>query len=192
MANAIWIIRHGATEWSEAMRHTGRTDLPLTEAGATLAAALEPVLAQHEFACAISSPLHRARETARLAGFDDPVLEPDLEEWDYGEFEGLTTEHIRAQGREWADWTVFRGPIPGGETLEQVAVRARRAYERVEAVDGDVVVFAHAHILRIFATVACDLEPEDAARLALDPATISVLGLDRGERIVRRWNHPPT
>jgi probable phosphoglycerate mutase len=192
MARDIWIIRHGATEWSDAMRHTGRTDLPLTDAGAMLAAALAPVLARHEFASAISSPLQRARETARLAGFDDPVLEPDLEEWDYGEFEGLTSEQIRAQGAAWADWTVFRGPVPGGETLEQVAVRARRAYDRIQTVDGDVVVFAHAHILRVFAAVACDLDPEDAARFALDPATISVLSLDRGERIVQRWNHPPT
>lgn len=187
----IWLVRHGATEWSTTMRHTGRTDVPLTDEGRAAARRLGPELSRHEFAAVFSSPFQRARETAQLAGFAHPTIEPDLSEWNYGEFEGRTTDDIRAQGPEWSDWTVFRGPIPGGESLEQVAERTRRASRRMTEVDGDVLCFAHAHVLRVLAAVTCDLAPRVAARVLLDPATISVIGTDRGERAIRSWNRPP-
>jgi broad specificity phosphatase PhoE len=187
----IWLVRHGATEWSTTMRHTGRTDVPLTDDGRAAARRLTQELGRHEFAAVLSSPLQRARETAQLAGFAHLTIEPDLAEWDYGEFEGRTTDDIRADGPEWSDWTVFRGPIPGGETVDEVAERTRRVLARVDAVDGDVLCFAHAHVLRVFAAITCGLEPHAAARVLLDPATISVIGTDRGERAIRSWNRHP-
>jgi broad specificity phosphatase PhoE len=187
----IWLVRHGATEWSTTMRHTGRTDVPLTDDGRAAARKLVRELSQHEFAAVFSSPLQRARETAQLAGFPHPEIVPDLAEWDYGEFEGRTTDDIRAQGPEWVDWTVFRGPIPGGESLHEVAERTRRVLALVDAVDGDVLCFAHAHILRVFTAVTCQLEPHVAVRVLLDPATISVISTDRGERAIRSWNRHP-
>src|SRR5205823_8176099 len=129
------------TEWSTALRHTGRTDVELTEAGHAAAAALRPVLAGQEFALVLTSPATRTRETARLAGFPDAQPDPDLRERDYGELEGLTTNEIRARGPGWHDWSVWTGVLPGGESLEAVAERARRVLGCAHAAAGGVLPF---------------------------------------------------
>jgi broad specificity phosphatase PhoE len=184
----IWLVRHGPTAWSEAWRHTGTTDVPLTGAGRQAATALAPLLAGHEFALVLASPAVRARETARLAGFADVEVDADLRERDYGEFEGLTTVEIRAQGPAWDGWTVWAGVVPGGESLSAVAERAARVVARADAADGDVLLFGHGHQLRILAAVALDLAPGVAERLMLDPATVSVLGPEHEVRAIRVWN----
>src|SRR4051812_9148418 len=165
------MVRHGPTEWSESGRHTGRTDIPLADAGRAAAAALAPLLAGREFALVLSSPASRALETARLAGFARCDVDPDLWEWDYGDFEGLTTAEIRQRGPEWADWTVWRGPIANGETLDQIARRAEQVITRVDAAGGDVLLFGHGHQLRVLTAVALELGAHAGSRLALDPAS---------------------
>ncbi len=184
----IWLVRHGPTEWSEAGRHTGRTDVSLTDAGRAAAAALAPRLAGHGFELVLASPALRALETARLAGFEHCAVVPELREWDYGDFEGLTTAGIRARGPEWAHWTVWTGPLPNGETLDQVAERAERVLARCATAAGDVLVFGHGHQLRILAAVAVDLGARAGARLALDPAGLSVIGHEHEGRVLRTWN----
>jgi len=186
----IWLVRHGETAWSAALRHTGRTDVELTDAGRAAAAALAPRFAGHAFALVCSSPASRSRETARLAGFPDPVVVDDLCERDYGEFEGLTTAEIRDRGPEWRDWNVWTGVLPGGETPDAAGERARRVLARADAADGDVLLFGHGHQLRILAAVALDLDPACGARLMLDPAHVSVIGHEREVRALRRWNEP--
>ncbi len=187
----MWMVRHGPTEWSESGRHTGRTDVPLTAAGRFAASALAPALAGHHFDLVLASPASRALDTARLAGFDACVVAPDLSEWDYGDLEGLTTAEIRARGTEWADWTVWRGPVPNGETVEDVAQRAERVIARIDAVQGDVLVVGHGHQLRVLAAVALELGPRAGAALALDPARISVVGHEHESRVLRTWNARP-
>ena len=191
MKSEIWLVRHGPTEWGDTGRHTGRTDVPLTDAGRVAAAALAPLLADHDFDLVLSSPSLRALETARLAGFDHCEIAPDLLEWDYGDFEGLTTQHIRDRGPEWADWTIWTGLAPGGETLDDVARRAARVFVRADASDGDVLLFGHAHQLRVLAAVALELGPGAGARLRLDPASISVIGHEHERRALRLWNLRP-
>jgi probable phosphoglycerate mutase len=186
----IWLVRHGETEWSASLRHTSRTDVDLTDAGRVAAAALAPRLAGHAFALVCTSPMTRSRETARLAGFPSPVVDDDLRELDYGDFEGLTTEEIRARGSEWHDWTVWTGALPGGESLTEAAARGRRVIERADAAPGDVLLFGHGHQLRILAAVALDLDPARGARLMLDAAHVSVIGHERDVRALRRWNEP--
>jgi len=187
----IWLVRHGETAWSAAGRHTGRTDIELTGTGRAAAAALAPVLAGHAFALVLSSPASRARETARLAGFGDAILDDDLAERDYGEVEGRTTAEMRACGPEWADWSVWTGPVPGGESLDALAARCRRVLARADAAAGDVLVFGHAHALRVLAVTALDLPPVLAARFALGPASVSVVGFEHELRAVRLWNRAP-
>src|SRR5579862_5127448 len=184
----IWLVRHGQTEWSESLRHTGRTDVPLTAAGRDAAISLVPVLSAHAFALVLVSPASRALDTARLAGFAGAEVDPDLRERDYGELEGLTTAQIRDRGPDWSGWTVWRGPVPGGESLAEVAVRANRLLARAEAASGDVLLFGHGHQLRILAAVALELDPVVAERLVLDPATVSVIGSERELRAIRVWN----
>jgi probable phosphoglycerate mutase len=186
----IWMVRHGPTEWSDAGRHTGRTDVPLTARGRDDAAALAALLADHEFGLVLTSPAARARDTARLAGFERAEIDADLREWDYGDCEGLTTDQIRERGSEWASWTIWRGPVPAGETIEQVAARAERIIARAEASAGDVLLFGHGHQLRVLAAVALALGPPAGARLALDPATLSVIGHEHENRVLRTWNLP--
>jgi probable phosphoglycerate mutase len=184
----IWLVRHGPTEWSESGRHTGRTDVPLAEAGRAAAAALAPVLAGHDFALVLSSPFSRALETARLSGFADCEVVPELSEWDYGDFEGLTTAEVRERGPEWANWTVWKDPIANGESLDDVAGRAERVVARADAASGVVLLFGHGHQLRILTAVALGLGARAGARLALDPATISVIGHEHEWRALRTWN----
>ena len=188
MKSDIWLVRHGQTEWSASGRHTGSTDVPLTEAGRAAALGIAPVLAGHDFALVLVSPASRALETARLAGFAGAEPDPDLVERGYGEVEGLTTAEIRARGREWAGWTVWAGPVPGGESLDDVGTRARRVLARADAATGDVLLFGHGHQLRVFAAVALDLDPRVGERLVLDPATVSVIGREHEVRAIRVWN----
>jgi probable phosphoglycerate mutase len=184
----VWLIRHGETEWSATGRHTCGTDVPLTANGEAAARALAPALAGHEFALVLTSPMTRARATARLAGFPDAEVDPNLHEWDYGELEGLTTPDIRARGPEWSDWTVWRGPLPGGESVTDVAERAQRVWNRVEAAEGEVLLFGHGHNLRILAAVGLGLDPVVGSRLLLDPAKVSIIGAEHETRALRVWN----
>lgn len=183
----IWVVRHGATEWALNGRHTSRTDIPLTVEGRQQAAALFRVLDRQRFAMVLTSPRIRARETARLAGFADALIDETLVEWDYGEYEGLTTDQIRERD---PGWTVFTGTVPGGETAEEVGARAARVLDRVSAADGPVLVFAHSHLLRVLTAVALELGPGAGARFFVDPATIGVIGSQRGERVLTKWNEP--
>ena len=183
----IWLVRHGETEWAKSGRHTGRSDIPLTDFGRRQAESLGPRLAGHRFALVLTSPRSRAAETARLAGFPEAIPEPDLGEWDYGEFEGRTTADIRTEIPEWSIWT---GPWRKGETVEQIGVRADRIIERCldPRIDGDVLLFAHGHLLRVLAARWVALPPEAGRRLALGTATIGILGWDRGTRVIETWN----
>jgi probable phosphoglycerate mutase len=183
----IWIVRHGATEWSEQLRHTSRTDLPLTERGCRGAAALCRPLARPRFGSVLTSPRLRARETARLAGFADAVVDDDLVEWDYGEYEGMTIDEIHERD---PGWTIFHGRVPGGESAEEVGARAERVLERVAEGRGPVLLFAHGHFLRVLTSVALELGPRAGERFVLDPATIGVIGSWRGVRAIIRWNEP--
>lgn len=180
------IVRHGETEWSRSMRHTGNTDLPLTEAGEAQARDVIQRLAGREFALVLTSPLQRARRTAELAGYGDRA-EPDddLRERDYGEYEGLTTKEIRETV---PGWDVWRDAIPGGETLAQVGARADRVLERALAPDGDTLAFAHSHLLRTLGARWIGLGPEGGGKLVLGTAAVCVLGFERERRVINRWN----
>jgi broad specificity phosphatase PhoE len=185
-APRLWAIRHGETEWSRSGRHTGRTDLPLTAAGRREAEALGKLLAAERFAQVLSSPLRRARETCELAGLGARArIEPDLAEWDYGEYEGLTTEAIQ---RASPGWTVWEGSCPGGESAAQVGARADRVIAGTRGSAGDVVLFAHAHVLRVLAARWLCLGPSLGRCFALDTAAFGILGLEHGTPVLRLWN----
>jgi probable phosphoglycerate mutase len=190
----IWLVRHGETEWTRSGRHTGRSDIPLTDVGRRQAATLAGRLAGHRFALVLTSPRARASETARLAGFPDAIPEPDLGEWDYGEFEGRTTPDIRTEIPDWSIWT---GPWRNGETVEDVGRRADRVIERCldPAIAGDALLFAHGHLLRVLAARWIRL-PADAGRFfALGTATIGIVGWERATRVIETWNEagdPPS
>lgn len=185
MSPELWLVRHGATEWTATGQHTGGTDIALTDAGRREAAGLFRPLDRQAFSAAFTSPLGRARETARIAGFADAVVVDDLREWDYGVYEGRTTAEIR---EEIPGWSVWSDPIPDGESLGAVAARAASVLERCNAVDGRVLLFAHAHILRILTACALGLDPAAGRVVALDPASISVIGHEHDYRVIRRWN----
>ena len=182
----LWLIRHGETEWSAAKRHTGRTDIPLTPAGERKATALGRFLAGRRFGLVLCSPLRRASETCRLAGYG-PVAEvtDDLLEWDYGVYEGRTTEDIRLEQPGWSIWTTS---VPKGESIEQVGHRAQRVIRRALTVGGDVALFAHAHILRILAACWLGLAPDAGRLFVLRTTSISVLGFERETPVITRWN----
>ncbi len=182
----LWLVRHGATAWSVAGRHTGRTDVPLTPEGERQAELLARRVAPKRFDLVLASPLQRARETCRLAGqLAGAHLEPDLMEWDYGAYEGRTAEEIRQTA---PGWTIWSGGAAGGETIDQVAARADRVIARSLAVGGDVALFGHGHVLRILAARWLRLEPIEGRRFALDTASLSVVGHEQGARVVRSWN----
>jgi len=185
-APQLWLVRHGQTEWSASGRHTGRTDIPLDENGREQARELAATLAALPIALVLTSPLQRARETCALAGLGDrAVVDDDLQEWDYGDYDGLTTDEIRAAR---PDWTLWRDGCPGGETAAQVGVRADRVIRRARDAGGDTIVFAHGHLLRVLAVRWIGLGPEAGALLALTTATVSLLGWEREQAVVRRWN----
>ena len=181
---SVWLVRHGTTEWSVNGRHTGRTDIPLTSAGEAAAAALRPVLAGHAFALVLSSPLRRARHTAELAGFH-PQVDDDLQEWDYGAYEGRTTADIRVDR---PGWTIWDDGAPAGESAQDVATRADRVIARVRAVEGDCLLFAHGHLLRILGARWIDAPPTAGQHLLLSTAAVSVLGYERETPALARWN----
>lgn len=182
----LWLVRHGATDWAESGRHTGRTDIPLNETGRAQALTLGERLRRHSFALVLTSPLSRAADTARLAGFGDTaVIDDDLREWDYGEVEGMRTDEIRERHPGWTIWT---GPWSGGETIDDVAARADRVLARVRDVDGDVLVFSHGHLLRVLAARWLGKEPTAGSMFALSTATISLLGWERETAVIERWN----
>jgi broad specificity phosphatase PhoE len=188
-ANRLWLIRHGETEWSLSGAHTGRTDIPLTPAGEAKAAAIGRYLNGRKFALVLTSPLQRARETCRLAGYGDVAqLEPDLMEWSYGEYEGRTSAEIR---QEIPGWNIWINGVSGGETVEQVGARARRVIGRATAYEGDVALFAHGHVLRILTACWLGLEPAAGRLFAFDTACLSVLGYEREIRVIERWNESP-
>jgi broad specificity phosphatase PhoE len=182
----IVLVRHGETEWSRAGKHTGHTDIRLTEVGRQQAQVVGAELQMRRFAAVWTSPLSRAADTCRLAGFGDVAVPRDeLMEWDYGEYEGRTTAEIR---RERPGWTLWRDGVLRGETMDEVGARVDRVLAEAESVDGDVILFAHGHVLRVLAARWLDLEPESGRLFALDPATLSVLGYERETRVVRLWN----
>jgi probable phosphoglycerate mutase len=181
----IWLVRHGETEWARLGRHTGRTDVPLTAAGRQHAEGLKRHLSGHTFDLVLTSPLSRASETATLAGFPEAVVDKDLQEWDYGEFEGRTTDEINEDSPGWRIWT---GPWAGGETPDDVGQRADRVIARAIAADGDTLLFAHGHLLRVLAARWLDLPAADGAMFALGTSTVSVLGWERERRVIDRWN----
>ena len=182
----LYVVRHGATEWSRSGQHTGRTDLPLLPEGEEQARATGSLLANIDFSLVLCSPMQRARRTCELAGLlDRAVTDNDLQEWDYGDYEGVTTPTIRETV---PGWTVWSGICPNGETIEQVSNRADRVIERVRNESGNVIVFAHGHILRILTARWCELDPVEGRRFILDPATLSILGWERETPAIRQWN----
>ena len=182
----IVLVRHGETSWSASGRHTGRTDVALEPAGREAARRLAARLAQRTYAAVWSSPLARALDTAREAGFAQRVeLVGDLVEWDYGAYEGRTTAEIRL---ERPGWTVWTDGCPGGETIAQVAARADRVVERARSLAGDALVFSHGHLSRVLAARWLGLGPEHGARFALSTASVSVLGWEREAAVLRLWN----
>jgi probable phosphoglycerate mutase len=198
------LLRHGQTEWSQAGRHTGRTDVPLTPRGVADAAALAPMMARRRIEAVFTSPAIRARRTAELAGLDGgqgrmiPVkTDPDLWEWDYGGYEGMTTAQIREQ---WLGWYLWRdGVVPGdadhpGETVEQVGARADQVLKRASAflADGDLALVAHGHVLRVLTARWLGLPPVDGRLFRLDTGTVSTLGTEHDEPVITTWNVPPS
>jgi broad specificity phosphatase PhoE len=182
----VFVIRHGATEWSRNGRHTGRTDLPLLPDGEAEATATGGLLHDRAFALVLVSPLRRARRTCELAGCADQAeVCSDLLEWDYGDYEGITTKAIRETV---PGWTVWNGPIPNGETVEQVAERADRVVARARAADGDVALFGHGHILRVVAARWCELGPAEGRRFPLETASLCILGWEHEYPTLRVWN----
>ena len=187
MPERIFLVRHGETEWSAAGKHTSRTDLPLTEDGRRRASLLADALADRTFSLVLSSPLRRARETCELAGLGDAAeLCDDLREWDYGEYEGLTTPEIRSSR---PDWNLWRDGCPGGESPSEVGTRADRALARLRSADGgDAIAFAHGHILRVLSARWIGMETAAGARLALSAGALCILGFERETEVLRLWN----
>ena len=188
VAKRIWLIRHGETEWSLSGQHTGRTEIPLLELGARRAVAVGRELGGKQFALVLTSPRRRARETARLAGYGGAEVDDDLQEWDYGAYEGVTTKDIQKTAPGWSIWD---GTVPQGETIDQVAARADRAIRRAEGIGGEVAFFAHGHILRVLAARWVGLAPKGGQLLALDTGSIGILGYERETRVISQWNFVP-
>lgn len=180
------LIRHGETEWSASGRHTGRTDIELTETGRRQASDIAGAIARFEFSKAFASPLGRAWRTAELASLS-PIRDDGLLEWDYGAYEGITTAEVRRTIDEWSVWT---HPIVDGETVDQVGRRADGVIERMCRLDGPIALVAHGHLLRILAARWLGLDAVEGRRFVLDTTTMSILGWERENRVIRRWNDP--
>ena len=182
----VFLVRHGETEWSRTGKHTGRTDIPLTERGREQAVAVGAVLSERRFALVLTSPLERAAETCRLAGYGEVAEQRDeLMEWDYGAYDGRKTVDIR---EEHPGWTLWRDGVPGGESAAEVGARVDRIITELRALTGDALVFAHGHVLRVLAARWIGLEPSAGQLFALDPATLSILGYERETPVLRSWN----
>jgi broad specificity phosphatase PhoE len=185
----IWLIRHGETEWSLSGQHTSRTEIPLLELGERRAVATGRELAGKQFALVLTSPRLRSRETARLAGYGRVAqVDNNLQEWDYGVYEGVTTKEIQ---KNMPGWLVWDGPVPEGETIEQVGARADQAIARASEIDGEVAFFAHGHILRVLAARWIGLPPIGGRLFALETGSISILGYERATRVIAQWNLVP-
>ncbi len=184
----VFLVRHGETEWSLNGRHTGVSDIPLTEHGRQVARLWQPYAAARTFALVLCSPLQRARQTCELAGLGAQAqIDSDLKEWDYGEYEGLTPQQIHALR---PDWLIFRDGCPGGESPPQVGARVDRVIARIRATAGDVVVFAHGHLLRVFAARWLGLAASAGSHFLLETATLCALSSYHGVPAVKRWNAP--
>jgi broad specificity phosphatase PhoE len=182
----LWLIRHGETEWSLSGAHTSRTDIPLTARGEERATKIRDYLAHRDFSLVLTSPMLRARETCRIAGYGDVAqIEENLREWDYGIYEGRTTAEIR---KDQPNWSVWDAPPPEGEPVEHVAVRAQQVIERAVNTGGNVALFAHAHILRILAATWLGLPARAGSLLALSTGSVSTLGFERETRVISTWN----
>jgi len=182
----IWLVRHGETEWSLSGAHTSKTDIPLTEQGKERAVTLKPYLARQEFSLVLTSPRQRAQETSKLAGMGDRAqVDENLAEWDYGVYEGRTTPEIR---REHPGWSVWADAIPEGESLPQVAVRAEQVIARAKANGGKVLIFSHAHFLRILTACWMELPASSGKSLALTTGSLSILGYERETPVLKLWN----
>ncbi len=185
-AQRIVIVRHGETAWSRIKRHTGRSDIPLDPGGREQARGLAAVLAGVPFAAVFVSPLQRARETCALAGFGaSAIVDPDLMEWDYGEYEGMTSSEIRERR---PGWILFRDGTPDGETIDDVAARAARVIERIRSVSGDVLIFGHGHQLRILTALWLELPPTAGQHLQLRNAALSTIGWENDWTALLSWN----
>ena len=182
----VYLIRHGETQWSLTGRHTGVTDLPLTENGRRIAKMLQPVLSRESFALILTSPLQRARTTCELAGFGERAEnDRDLMEWNYGEYEGLTTKEIHAKTPR---WMLFRDGCPGGESPEQIGDRVDRVIARVRSVDGHVALFAHGHVFRVFVARWLGFQALAGCHFLLDTATLNILSYYQDIPAVKSWN----
>jgi broad specificity phosphatase PhoE len=182
----IWLARHGETEWSRTGRHTGRTDIELTEEGRRQARELHGELEGHDFGRVISSPLSRALETCRLAGLGDRAETSEaLLEWDYGEYEGVTSAQIRERRPGWVLW---RDGCPGGESPAEIGARVDPLVAELLKAKADVALFAHGHVLRVLTARWLGLRPGDGALFALETGTLSILGWEHGTSVIRRWN----
>ena len=187
-AQQVYLIRHGETEWSLSGQHTGITDIPLTENGRRIAKLLAPALAKETFALVLTSPLERARRTCELAGLGERAeIDRDLLEWDYGEYEGLTPKEIHARA---PGWMLFSDGCPGGETPERVSARIDRVIARTRAVQGQVALFAHGHVFRVFAARWLGLPAAAGGHFLLDTATLNILSYYHGIPALKRWNAP--
>jgi len=180
----LYLIRHGATEWSENGRHTGVTDVPLTELGKSQAEKLNQRLKKETFAKAFCSPLKRAVETCRICGLN-PTISQDLKEWNYGEYEGLTTDEICEKS---PGWNLFNQGAPGGESVEQIETRAHHFLHQVHSLEGKIAIISSAHFMRVFAGLWVEDSPAFGKILFLNTASISILGFERVERVIIRWN----
>ena len=184
------LVRHGETEWTLSGQHTGATDIPLTEHGRAAARQLAPLAAKARFALVLTSPLGRARETCQLAGLAEQAeVDSNLREWNYGDYEGLTRQQIHALD---PGWMLFTAGCPGGESPAEVAARVDQVIARIRNVDGDVALFAHGHLFRVFAARWLGLPPQVGNQFLLDPATISVMSHYRGAPAIKCWNAPFT
>ena len=187
-AQKVYVVRHGETEWSRSGQHTGVTDIPLTENGRAVARRLRPVLAEQSFQLVLTSPLRRARETCELAGLGTrAAVEPDLHEWSYGEYEGLTPKQIHDKQ---PGWMIFRDGCPGGETPKEIGARVDRVIARVRGTSGDVALFAHGHVFRVLVAQWIGLPPGAGQHFLLDTATLNVLSYYRDSPAVKVWNAP--
>jgi len=188
MTGRVFAVRHGETAWSLSGQHTGTTDIPLTERGRALATLLEPVLHRTTFALVLTSPLARARETCELCGFAGAAkIDADLVEWNYGEYEGITSAKIHETR---PGWMVFNDGAPGGESPADVAARVDRVIEKVRAVDGNVLIFAHGHLLRVLAARWLGLPPAAGQYFLLDTGTLNILSSYHGVPALETWNAP--
>jgi broad specificity phosphatase PhoE len=186
--STIYLIRHGETEWAKSGQHTGLTDIPLTDAGREQAGFLLPIFDDVKFGRILSSPLQRALETAKLAGLSSKLaVDKELLEWDYGDYEGLTTKQIRDRVPGWSVWT---HPCPNGEMIDQISQRADRVVAKLRSIEGHVAIFSHGHFLRVLVCRWLGLSADHGSHFLLGTSTLSILGYDSELPVIKTWNGP--